>query len=107
MNPPRPQPAVLQSVAETETAYGGRDRVWSQAASLWVSLTVAAPAQETGDGATPREAQTAAADSRDHPDAAIGQRLLVGDDPDPWRVRRVDRGVPSLGRMTLRLDRLL
>ena len=106
MSAPRPQPAVLQSAAETETDYGGRNRAWSQAATLWVSLTIAAPTQETGADAVPREAASASAVGGDHPNAAAGQRLLVGDDPDPWRVRRVDRGVPSLGRMTLRLDRL-
>ena len=107
MSSPREQPAVLQTAAEIETGYGGRDRVWSQAATLWVSLSLGSPYQQTASEASPAEADAASAVARDHPAAAVAQRLLVGDDADPWRVRRVDRGVPSLGRMTLRLDRLL
>jgi len=104
---PRAQPAVLEAAAETETAYGGRDRVWSQAATLWVSLTLGAPGEQTAADAAPAEAGTATAVARDHPGAAPGQRLTVTGDADPWRVRRVDRGTPTPGRMTLRLDRLL
>jgi hypothetical protein len=97
---------VLQASTETETGFGGRDRVWSTAASLWATLTLSPPAQKRdGPGAAPVEAETARAEARDHPDAQAGMRLLVEGDPIPWRVRRVDRAAP--GRMTLHLDRLV
>ena len=42
MTPPRAQPATLQAPSETETPFGGRDRAWSQAASLWVPTIIIA-----------------------------------------------------------------
>ena len=103
----RAVPASLQAATFTDTPYGGVDETWAEVATLWVSLAIAAPAQQF-DGAisAPAEADIATATCRDHPAAADGQRLLIGDDPAPWRLRRVDRGVPGPGRMTLRLDRL-
>jgi hypothetical protein len=35
--------AGLQSAAETETAFGGRSRVWSEVATLWVDLQLSPP----------------------------------------------------------------
>jgi hypothetical protein len=104
----RAAPAVLQAEVVTETAYGGRDRAWSDVATLWVLLTPSAPgAQTDGAASAPSPTDTATATARDLPAAAAGQRLVAADDPDPWRVLRVDRASPRPGRMTLRLDRLI
>lgn len=107
MSAARAAPAVLQAATETATDFGGLDETWTEVATLWVTLTVAAPTQPLDDAyAPPALTDVAAGVCRDHPAAAAGQRLLIGDDPEPWRLRRVDRGLPGVGRMTLRLDRL-
>ena len=108
MTGPLNTPALLQTATETETAYGGRERAWTDVAVLWIALTPGPPGeQRDGAHSAPAASETATAVSRDYPSAEAGARLLVDDDPDPWRVVRVDRGAPGPGRMTLRLDRLL
>ncbi|CAN5340026.1 hypothetical protein BH09PSE2_BH09PSE2_03440 [soil metagenome] len=108
MTAPLRTPALLQTATEVETPYGGRDRTWTDVAILWIALSPGPPS-EVRDGSTspPVGAASAVAVAREHPSAAAGARLLVDDDPDPWRVVRVDREAPGPGRMTLRLDRIL
>jgi head-tail adaptor len=95
--------AVLQSAAETETAYGGRTRVWSDVASLWVDLSVTGGSERSQAAQRPELSEQAKAEARDHPSAAAGQRLVIGG--DNWRVVRLTRGEPKIGRMTLFLQK--
>jgi len=95
--------ASLQQAAETETAFGGQSRVWSEVATLWVDLREAGPRETSEADQRPLLAVSAEAEARDHPSAAAGQRLVVGG--DGWRVLRLVRGVPKGGRMTLFLEK--
>ena len=103
--PAGPQPAAqiatLQAPGETETPYGGRARVWTDVATLWVRLQPTGASLDQLQGQRPVRIQTANAAARDHPDAAAGQRLIP--DGPAWRVLAVPR--PGDGRMTLLLDR--
>jgi head-tail adaptor len=98
---PAAQIATLQAPGETETPYGGRARVWSDVATLWVRLKPGGATLEQLQDQRPVRIETASAAARDHPDAAAGQRLVA--DGPPWRVLAVQR--PGGGRMTLLLDR--
>lgn len=96
--------ATLQAAAETETAFGGRTRVWADVADLWVELTVKGAAEPAEGGLKPVFTEDAIAVGHDDPLAAQGQILLAGG--DSWRVVRIVRGSPRMGRMTLHLDRV-
>ncbi len=98
--------AVLSQVVETETAFGGRSRAWSVVGGLWIDLRLGAastPAPPGETGARPTLVQTAEAEARDHPGAAVGQKLSV--DGQDWSVVVVDRASPRPGRMILTLRR--
>ena len=95
--------AVLQDVVEVETAFGGRSRTWEEVASVWVRLTVKGGREGSQAGQRPVLVTSAEAVARDHPLAAAGQRLVVGG--DNWRVVRLVRGAPTLGLMTLILEK--
>ena len=95
--------ATLKSAAETETAYGGRTVVWNDVAGLWVDLKAAGGRETAQAGQRPEVVETATAQARDHALAAAGQRLSVGG--DNWRIVRLVRGEPRIGRMTLFLER--
>ena len=95
--------ATLKSAVESETAFGGRTRSWSDVATLWVELTVTAGSEGSEAGQRPVLEVSAQAQARDHPLAAEGQRLSVGG--DNWRLVRLARGAPKLGRMTLHLQK--
>lgn len=94
----------LQSAVETETEFGGRTRIWSDVASVWVTLTPGSATNDTGQDQRPFRVETASASARDHPLAAPGQQLVIGAET-PWRVLAVQRTEP--GRMILILDRSL
>lgn len=95
--------AVLESAVEAETAFGGRARSWSEVASLWVDLRVVGGSERGEADQRPVLGESARAEARDHLLAAAGQRLSVGG--DNWRVVRLVRGAPKLGRMTLHLEK--
>ena len=95
--------ATLRSAVESETAFGGRTRSWSDVATLWVELTVTAGSEGSEAGQRPVLEVSAQAQARDHPLAAEGQRLSVGG--DNWLLVRLARGAPKLGRMTLHLQK--
>jgi hypothetical protein len=95
--------ASLQSAAETQTDFGGRTRVWSEIATVWVTLTPGSATNDPGQDQRPFRVETATATARDQPLAAAGQQLVTDD--TPWRVIAVQRTEP--GRMTLLLDRSL
>ncbi|HYD45233.1 MAG TPA: hypothetical protein VEA79_08220 [Phenylobacterium sp.] len=96
--------ATLQAAVETETQFGGRTRTWSDVADLWVELTVRGAAEPAEGGLRPVFTEDAVAVSHDEPLAEQGQILLAGG--DSWRVVRVVRAAPKMGRMTLHLDRV-
>lgn len=93
--------ATLKSAAEAETAYGGRTRTWSDVATLWVELKITGGSEGAEADQRPELSVSAEAEARDHPLAAAGQRLSVGG--DNWRLVRLVREQPKLGRMTLYL----
>lgn len=95
--------ATLKSAVESETAFGGRTRSWSDLATLWVNLRVTGGSEGAEADQRPSLSETAEAQARDHPSAAAGQRLSVGG--DNWRVVRLVRGQPKIGRMTLFLSK--
>lgn len=96
--------ATLQGVVESETAFGGRARTFEDVADLWVALVRKGAGEPAEGGLRPVFTEDAIAVSHDHPLAAQGQILLAGG--DSWRVVRVVRGAPTMGRMTLHLDRV-
>ena len=96
--------ATLQAAAETETDFGGRTRVCTDVADLWVELIRKGAAEPAEGGLRPVFTEDAVAVAHDDPLAAQGQILLAGG--DSWRVVRVVRGAPRMGRMTLHLDRV-
>lgn len=96
--------ATLQAAVETETDFGGRTRTWSDVADLWVEFAVKGAAEPAEGGLRPVFTEDALAVSHDDPLAEQGQVLLANG--DSWRVVRVVRGAPKLGRMTLYLDRV-
>jgi len=98
--------ASLLEVQETETAFGGRQRVWTQIATLWVDFQPGASRLQSaaGDAGTrPVTVRSASALARDLDLAAPGQRLSL--DAVLWDVTAVDRAQPSPGFMTLSLER--
>lgn len=95
--------ATLKSATESETAFGGRTRSWSEVATLWVDLTITGGSEGAQAGQRPVLDVSAQAQARDHPLAAAGQRLSVGG--DNWRLVRLVRGEPKIGRMTLFLQK--
>lgn len=95
--------ASLESVVEAETAFGGRTRSWSEVASLWVELSVTGAREDSQADQRPDIAEAAKAVARDLAAAQAGQRLVVGG--DNWRLVRVVRGAPRIGRMTLFLQK--
>ncbi len=95
--------ASLQGSTETETEFGGRTRVWTEIATVWVVLTPAGTTSDTGQDQRPFRVETATAAARDHPLAVTGEQLVTDD--ALWRVLAVQRTEP--GRMTLLLDRAL
>lgn len=98
--------ASLLAVQETETQFGGRQRVWTQIATLWVEFEAGSSRLQSaaGDAGTrPVALRSASAISRDLDLAAPGQRLSL--DAVLWDVTAVDRGQPSPGFMTLTLER--
>jgi hypothetical protein len=95
--------ASLQAAAETQTAFGGQSRVWSEVATLWVDLREGAPSERAQAGQRPDLLVTAKAEAREHSAAEPGQRLSL--DGETWAVVRNVRGLPSLGRMTLFLEK--
>ena len=98
--------ASLLEVQETETAYGGRQRVWTQVATLWVDIEAGSSRLQSaaGDAGTrPVTLRSASAITRDLALAAPGQRLSL--DAIAWDVTAVDRSQPSSGFMTLSLER--
>jgi hypothetical protein len=94
--------ATLKAATEAETAFGGRTRSWAEVATLWVDLKVSARERAEADQ-RPVLTETAEALARDHPLAAVGQRLTL--DGDNWRLVRLARGAPKIGRMTLFLEK--
>jgi hypothetical protein len=70
---------------------------------LWVDLHPPAARERAEAGQRPVLTETAEAEARDHPLAEAGQRLSL--DGDSWRVIRVTRGAPKLGRMILFLEK--
>ncbi len=94
--------ATLSEATEAETAFGGRTRSWSEVATVWLDLGVAAR-ERAEAGQRPVLTETAEAVARDHPLAAAGQRLSLGG--DNWRLVRLVRDAPKLGRMTLFLEK--
>ena len=97
-------PAVLENAVETETGFGGRTRAWIHAADLWLDLKPGGATTASSQDQRPVRVETAAAEARDHPAAAPGQRLTLAGEP-PWTVLAVQRGRPTPGRMTLLLER--
>ena len=95
--------AVLESAVEAETAFGGRTRSWSEVATLWVDLRVTGGSEGGEADQRPALSEVARAEARDHPAAEAGQRLCVSG--DNWRLVRLVRGAPKLGRMTLHLEK--
>ena len=95
--------ATLKSAVESETAFGGRTRSWSDVATLWVDLKITGGSEGAEADQRPSLSETAQAEARDHPSAAAGQRLSVGG--DNWRLVRLVRGAPKMGRMTLHLQK--
>ena len=95
--------ATLQGATEIETDFGGRTRVWSEIATIWVMLTPGSVTNDAGQDQRPFRVETAEADARDHPLAAPGQQLALHD--SLWRILAVQRTEP--GRMTLILERSL
>lgn len=95
--------ATLKSVVEAQTAFGGRTRSWSDVATLWVDLRITGGSEGAEADQRPMLSESARAEARDHPLAGAGQRLSVGG--DNWRVVRLVRGAPKLGRMTLHLEK--
>ena len=95
--------AVLKSAAEAETAFGGRTRSWSEVATLWVDLRATSGSERAEADQRPVLAESARAEARDHAAAAVGQRLVVGG--ENWRLIRLVRGAPKLGRMILHLEK--
>lgn len=102
---PRASPAVLQAAVETETAEGGRTRVWADVATLWVTLAYGAATADEAQEMRPVRVEVATATARDHPAAEAGQQLAITGDDAAWRVLEMRRGAPAPGRMTLLLDR--
>lgn len=96
--------ATLQAAVEAETEFGGRTRAWSDVTDLWVELVRKGAAEPAEGGLRPVFTEDAIAVSHDDPLAEQGQILLAGG--DSWRVVRVVRAAPKLGRMTLHLDRV-
>ena len=94
---------MLEEAVEAETPFGGRSRSWSQVATLWVDLRTGSPRRRSGAGQRPEMAEIAQAEARDHPAAEVGQRLSL--DGDNWRLVRLVRGDPKIGRMTLHLEK--
>lgn len=94
--------ASLLEATEAETAYGGRTKSWDEVATLWVDLKPAGREAAEADQ-RPVLSETAEAQARDHPLAAPGQRLSL--DGDNWRLVRLVRDAPRLGRMTLFLEK--
>ncbi len=101
MSAPAAQFAALQAASDTETAYGGRTRTWTEVATLWVHLQPTGARLDQRQDQRPVRIETATAAARDHPAAAAGQRLVLTG--PPWRVLAVQR--PGGGRMVLSLDR--
>jgi hypothetical protein len=98
--------ASLLEVQETETAFGGRQRVWTQIATLWVDFEAGSSRLQSaaGDAGTrPVALRSASAVARDLDLAAPGQRLSL--DAVLWDVTAVDRARPAPGFMTLSLER--
>ena len=94
--------ASLSAVTETETAFGGRSRLWVSIADLWVRLSPSRVVEVSEAGQVPRRRQSLTAEARDLAVAAPGQRLTLG--ADVWRVQGVDHAQPRPGRMTLFLE---
>jgi head-tail adaptor len=95
--------ATLKSAVEAETPFGGRTRTWADVCTLWVDLRVTGGSEGTEADQRPVLSESAEAEARDHPSAAAGQRLVVGG--DNWRLVRLVRGSPRLGRMILHLQK--
>ena len=95
--------ATLKSAVESETVFGGRARSWSDVATIWIDLQVTGGSEGAEADQRPSLSETAEAQARDHPSAAAGQRLSAGG--DNWRVVRLVRGAPKMGRMTLFLSK--
>lgn len=93
--------ASLQAVEETETAFGGRTRSWSEVAALWVDFKITGGREGAEADQRPALSETAQALARDHPLAEPGQRLAL--DGVNWRLARIARETP--GAMTLFLQR--
>lgn len=98
--------AQLLVPVESETAFGGRTRNWSAAATVWLDL-LAGPGRDYAAGEQrPLRVESALAVARDHSLAARGLRLAIGAEP-PWRILAVTRDHPAPGLMSLTLDRTL
>ncbi len=103
----RAVPAVVQTCAETDTAYGGRAVAWADAAVVWVELDRSAPtAAASASDAPPERLERAEGRTRTHPALAAGVRLTTDDGP-PWTVATVHADEPVPGRCVLLLERLL
>ncbi len=94
--------ASLRIASDTVTAFGGRIQTWTQIAQLWVALEEGARAASGADQ-PPLIRGTGTAIARDNPLAEQGNRLVLGG--DNWRLIRLVRGAPTIGLMTLFLEK--
>ena len=96
--------AIVLTGAETETALGGRETVWSEAGVLWFAVD-SRGVRERDERALgqPRLVETARALARAHPAVARGVRLNTDD--GAWRVVAVEADQPGPGRSILHLAR--
>ena len=97
-------PAQLQTATDSVTPFGGRTRLWTSVATLWLALTPGRSFEVNEPGLPSRRRTRAAAIARDHPVAVRGARLVIGAEP-PWRILDVSHRAPARGFMTLTLER--
>lgn len=95
--------ARLQAPSVTQTPFGGAVTTWDEVGSVWVELSIPRTRGGGGPAETPVTTTLCEAVSRDHGEAAQGQRLLAGG--DRWRVVRLVREAPRMGLMTLHLEK--
>ena len=95
--------AQLFERTETETELGGRTVDWSPIGDLWLALKSPQRSGDRTGGMEPVIREQRLAESRSDPRVQPGQR--VDYEGVEWRLVLVDRDRPTLGRMTLTLQR--